>query len=95
MWQDWAAAGLICAGFGVFEAIASGQDPAAALRSIRQPRLVAAFLAVGGHRYRLVSDLLRLRWRAAAFPARGRHALVLLLALMLANGAAGIVQLAA
>lgn len=93
MWKDWMLAGAICIAFGAFEAVASGKDPAGALRSIRHPAWsppIWLWAIIGAGWYLICfTSLVRL------IPLAGeqRVPLVLLLLLMLANGAAGIVQL--
>lgn len=92
MWQNWAIATLICLGFGALEAVAAGKDPAGALRELRQPRWsppfwVWAIIGAAWYVACLVS-LARLLPRYDDAPSP----LILLLILMLANGAWGVLQ---
>lgn len=90
--MNWLWAGLICIAFAALEAIAAGKDPAGALRSIRQPKWSPPFwlwaiIGVAWYVICLVS-LARLvpLYAEAPWPT------FLLVVLMAANGAWGIVQ---
>ena len=93
MWQNWLWAGLICVLLGAFEAGASGKDPAGALRSIRQPDWSPPFWlwAIIGVAWYLIC-FISLARLLPIFDTRPAP-LLLLLALMVANGASGILQL--
>jgi NhaA family Na+:H+ antiporter len=93
MWWHWAVAGLICILLAAFEAIAAGRNPAATLRSIRQPRWSPPFWAwaiIGGAWYLICFVSL-----ALLIPSfdTNRAPVLLLVALMAANGAAGMLQM--
>lgn len=90
--SPWIVAAVICAAMGALEAAFAGKDPIGALRTIRQPRWappIWIWAIIGGVWYAICYvGLARLlpRFREAPWP------FILLLGLMLANGAWGIIQ---